>query len=157
MLHQYKHVVSPKAMKFFNEAIKADPKNIGNYLKISSILQDSNAKDAAEGILEQALETNPKNPDLIAQMGLLQADAKHAIKYFDAALKIDPDNFMAHKYKISTFLSAGANVQAAKQYAEFTKGCNDLETHKSLYEDIKSTRIVSIVEKTISKLGRVIN
>ena len=93
-------------------------------------LRESNL-DAAEPLLLQALSMDSKNPDVLRFLGIIYAQRKdytQALKYLEAAIKVNPQNGIAHSnlgnvlFELRQFENAlnayDKAIQLAPGYAE---------------------------------------
>ncbi len=101
------------AIEFFNEQIRARPRDAFPYAMRALIHQDKKEFDLALRDFDQAIALDPRDPSLYASRGTTWRSLKEygkAVADFDAAIRIDPKNAVA-------YLDRGISRAASKEYS----------------------------------------
>jgi hypothetical protein len=88
-----------------------------DYLRASNL-------DAAEPLLLQALPMEPNNPDTLRFLGIIYAQRKdytQALKYLEAAVKVNPQNGIAHSNQGNVLFELGQLEEAVNAYDKAIK------------------------------------
>lgn len=108
----------PEAKQALSALIKQNPTNSEYYRIYGQILSDEGNQNEAINYLIDALRWDPKNGYALIMMGNVYArhknDIETAIKYYDQAVKLDPENNIAIN-------NIGANLLQKGQIAEGIK------------------------------------
>jgi cytochrome c-type biogenesis protein CcmH/NrfG len=102
------------AIRYYDEALKADSKNILARNEMASCLYYTGDADAALAQLEQSLKDDPKNADALFNLGAIKLDAKKdakgAVAAWQQLLKSNPE------------LDARKKAEVQKAIADASKG-----------------------------------
>ena len=98
---------------------KAQQEDVNACLRQATIMENSNRYQDALGYCTKALILNPLYDESYFRRGYykyLLGDITGAIRDFDVAIKLNPDNVDAHLYKASCLQKTGSNVGALNEY-----------------------------------------
>src|SRR5690606_36814298 len=76
------------------EARKANPDDVGLIISEANVQLQMGNRDEFKSLIQLALEKDPKNPELLFNLGILAAEAgdtETAMSYYNKALELKPD------------------------------------------------------------------
>lgn len=110
--HQFNEAIS-----YAERAVQADPKHIGNRADLASFLYLSDRVDDGIAQLEEALRNDPKNPQVLFNLGMMRwkgkSDAVGAVKLWQEMLAKNSNLPESHKKQVEKA------IQQAKRSPQF--------------------------------------
>lgn len=111
----------PEAISYFERAVEADPKHVGNRADLASYLYYSGEPDKAVAELEKALSYEPNNPQVLFNLGSIRLKAKGdkagAIQAWTQLLNTNKNLPEGHKRQVERAIAqakSGQTQRAAK-------------------------------------------
>jgi len=104
--------------------VRAQQDDVNACLRQASILENNKKYKEALDYCTKALILNPLYDESYFRRGyykFLLGDNAGAIRDFDVAIKLNPDNVDAHLYKASCLQKTGSNVGALNEYNQARK------------------------------------
>ena len=95
--------------------------------------------ESAIAILQKIVEQQPKNADALNLMGYSYRKLDNydqSLKYYEQALKLEPDHIGANEYLGELYLEMKNLPKAEERLATLTKACNGCQEQKELEEKI---------------------
>ena len=128
-----------------NKALEIEPENYGFLGNKAVTLHKLGRTDDALECIDKALKINQKDAGLWYQKGILTKDFNEAVKYFDKALKFNPD-------LVEALCNKGANLSNIGKYDEAMKIFDEVEKKCEKYDNCE---IISMNKGiTLSKIGK---
>ena len=115
------------ALVSINEALEIEPENYGFLGNKAITLHKLGRTNDALECIKKALKINQKDADLWYQKGIIAENFNEAIKYFDKALKFNPDHVEALCNKGSGLSNIGKYDEALKIFDKLEKKCEDYD------------------------------
>ena len=103
----------------FSYYAQAQQDDVNACLRQATILENNKKYQEALDYCTKALILNPLYDEAYFRRGyykFLLADITGAIRDFDVAIKLNPDNVDAHLYKATCLQKSGSNVSALNEY-----------------------------------------
>lgn len=147
-----------EALKEYILLIKKHPEKDEYYFQAGKLFSSRNRADLAEQYLRKAVSLNPKEGRFRNELGLFYYTAKklkEACAEFDAAIKLDPADGLAHLY-FGKALKDAKDFSGAIPYLE--KAARDQENKlRSLVELGSCYMSLKMLDKAIAELERAVN
>jgi tetratricopeptide (TPR) repeat protein len=141
--------LKPEAQKLFREGIEYS--GVGRY-------------EAARTKLLAADKIDPRNPDVLAQIGVTyyaRGDLANAERFYRRALQADPDSTLAHYNLACVLVQQGRHKEALRELrAAVDSGFNAVSEIdadpdlKPLHDDPAFKEIRALAEKNVARAGR---
>ena len=124
--HQFKEAAS-----YYQRAVDADPKSIANRNKLASSLYRDGEVDAALAQLNQALSSNPTDPNSLFNLGMIKMqgkqDARGALAAWRQLLKTNPQLSEDRRAAVQTQIAEAVTMMSDQHGAE---GAHSSDQHK---------------------------
>jgi cytochrome c-type biogenesis protein CcmH/NrfG len=124
--HQFKEAAS-----YYQRAVDADPKSIANRNKLASSLYRDGEVDAAIAQLNQALSSDPTDPNSLFNLGMIKMqgkqDARGALAAWRQLLKTNPQLSENRRSAVQTQIAEAVTMMSDQHGAE---GAHSSDQHK---------------------------
>ena len=113
-----------EAEKYYNQAIRIDPRFLEAYLKLGNLYREEDLYEKAATILRAALELDPQSKEALTQLGfiyMLQGHIELGIETINKVFVLDLDYAVAHRRLGIFYLHQGLTDKALYHYQRAQK------------------------------------